>query len=72
MREAEFQRLKCKTETRERALENLDAEPGDAVKLDGDETWLFLEVERRGEGPMVALESWDEMKTVSPSRVEAK
>lgn len=67
--EAEFQRLKAASETRARALENLEPEPGDAVRYNG-ETWLFLEVRKRDS--MVVLEQWDRMKTVSPTGVSAK
>lgn len=69
MREAEFQRQTAAIENRERALENLDAEPGDPVEY-GGKTWLFLEVRPRDQ--KVVLENWNEIKTVSPVAVSAK
>lgn len=73
MRESEFQARKAAAENREKAVENMDAEPGDAVTVRGADnelkTWLFLEVDRKGRA---VLENWDETKRVSAARIEPK
>lgn len=70
--EAEFQKIKSQIERREACADALDAEPGDAVLLDGEETWLLTDVIDGRRGPEAHLENWDEMKRVSPCRIEKK